>query len=479
MKQYAFNATIALLGAGFLMGASIGIVDARTLYSDDGISELNVPEYWVVSPHISKTASLRASDPRTDAAIVVNTYLPDEIKPMPLAGMADKLSRSLLEGLEKGQLSPPRKLIIQGRPAIEYEITGRMGDTRLGYLSTVVEGRTANHHLIAWPLAAGNNVVRDSRREVVASFRESTKQRSVRERIDLGFNWPQKSESTFDFHSKKTRRGKTSEIQMSGTTRVRALGDDQLLVSTQMNDYNMSPGDNEGAGNNVMQKVMQQAMSGIPDYVVSTDGAFIGVENRDNYLGRLEQALLKAVPPDAVDMQQQVKSLLKSLISEATLTQALQEEWNNLVANWAGGSYAKGERYIYAAQYQSAALGKTAFPMTITQRLLGRVPCHGGDKTQGCVLLEQTSRVTDPSFGKAMHAYVSKTVKDMAGDKANEVNITVDRAEFAKTVTLVTDPDTLLPYETNTSKITTVVISDHGQTETTRDVEESRTRYAY
>ncbi len=461
------------------MWMAMGSTSARTLYSDDGISELSVPEHWVLSPHISATASLRATDPRTNASLVVNSYLPDEIKPMPLARMAEKLSRALLDGLEKGRISPPRKLTIQGRPAIEYEITGRVGDMRLGYLSTVVEGRTAQHHVIAWPVAENNKAARAAQRELVATFKESTKQRSVRERIDLGFNWPRKTESTFDFHSKQTRRGQATEIRMNGHTRVRALGDNQLLISTQVADFSILPGGQNEARGAYLQNLLQQAVSGIPDYVVSTDGAFVGVENIDNYLARLEQSLFKALPGDDAAMQQKVKTLLKNLVSEATLTQAIQEEWNNQVANWAGGSYARGERYVFVAQYQAAALGAGAFPMTVTQRLLGRAPCNGGDPAQSCVLLEQVSRVSDPAFSQAMHAFVSKTVKDMAGDRAGEVNIAVDRAEFVKTVTVLTRPESLVPYETTTSKVTTVVVSDQGQTGTTLDTETARTRYAY
>ena len=479
MNRHAHKAALVLAGAACFIWTSVDTANARTLYSDDGISELNVPEHWEVSPHLSRTAVLRATDTRNEAYLVVNSYLPDEINPRPLTKQAEDFSRAMLEGLGNGQISQPRKLTIQGRPAIEYEITGRFGDTRLGYLSTVLEGRTATHHLIAWPLAEDSQPAREAQRDVVASFRESTKQRQVHERIDLDFNWPRKADAKFEFHSKKTRRGKTSEIRMSGITRIRALGENQLLVSTRVTDYKMAGDDRDKATNNLMQDVMQQAMSGIPDYVVNTDGAFVGIENMENHLGRLEQSLLKALPEDAGAMQQQVKQLLNSLVSEATLKQAIQDEWNNQVANWAGGSYAVRERYGHAAQYQAAALGKAVFPMTISQRLLGRVPCHGGDRANRCVLLEQVSKVSDPSFSKAMHAFVSKTVKAFAGDKASEVNVAVERAEFMKTVALVADPKTLLPYAINTSKVTTVVINDQGRTETTRDIEESSTRYAY
>ena len=48
-----------------------------------------------------------------------------------------------------------------------------------------------------------------------------------------------------------------------------------------------------------------------------------------------------------------------------------------------------------------------------------------------------------------------------------------------KTVTVLARPESLVPYETTTSKVTTIVVIDQGQTETTLDTETSRTRYAY
>lgn len=479
MRRPVFQAVITLLGAGLFIWGAIGPAHARTLYSDDGISELNVPEYWEVSPHLSRSAVLRAFDPQSGTALIVNTYLPDDINPMALAKQAEDLSHALLDGLENGQLSAARQLTIQGQPAIEYEVTGLLNGMPQRHLSTVVEGRTAKHHLIVWPWSVDDPAVREAQRKLVASFRESTKQRQVRERIGLAFNWPGKADSTFEFHGKKTRQGKTNAIRMNGITRVRSLGENQLLVNTQVTDYKVQSGDRDDAKRKLMQQVMQQALNGIPDYVVDTNGNFVGIENIDNYRERLERILLKALPEDAGAIRQKLKPLLQSLVSETALTQAIHDGWNDQVANWTGGSYALRERYVFAGQYRSAVLGEAAFPMTLAQRLLGRVPCNGRDKAMHCVMLEQVSRVTDPAFGKAMHAFVNKTIKDVAGDKAGEMNSTIERAEFVKTVTLVVDPETLLPYVSNTNKITTVVVSNRGRTETTQEMEESSTRYTY
>lgn len=481
MKRYAIQTAMALIGAGIFMGAPSTMAGTRTLYSDDGLSEISVPDDWRVTPHIGKTAALRVTDPRNDGYLLVNTYPPGETKPVAFEQLAEDLGRGLLEALEDGQISKPRKLTFHGRPAVEYEITGRIGEDRFAYLSVLVDGRAAKHHLVGWSLEAGYKANRSALRKVAASFRESAKRRAARERIELAFDWTGLTESRFSHQGKHSKRGETFELQTSGTTTIRPRGEAQLLISTQVLDYSMntSPNAKDKNKDDYMQNLLQQTMTQIPDYVVGIDGSFAGIENMGAYYARVEQALLTGLPGESTAVQAQAKQYLKRLISEEGLNLTLQDGWNNHVANWAGGAYAVGETYTYASQYQAPALGDTPFPMTITQQLTGRVPCHKEDPQTGCVRLVQISRVSDPGFNQAMNRFVNKTLKDLAGEKADKAGVAVDSTEIVKTVTLVADPRTMLPHEVITSDVTTTVVREKGRAETARDVNESVTRYMY
>lgn len=483
MKRYVIRTAMALIGAGFFMWASPTMAGTRILHSDDGLSEISVPDDWRVTPHIGKTAALRVTDSRNDGYLVVNTYLPGETKPVPFEQLAGDLSQALLEALEDGQISKPRTLTFHGRPAVEYEITGRLGESRFAYLSILVAGKAAQHHLVAWSLEAGYQANRSALRKAMASFRESAKRRAARERIELAFDWTGQAESRFSHQDKRSKRGETFELQTSGTTTIRPRGEDQLLIGTQVLDYGMntSPDDKDKNKNkdSYMQNLLQQTMTQIPDYVVGTDGSFVGIENMGAYYARIEQALLTGLPGESTAVQAQAKQYLKRLVSEEALNLTLQDGWNNHVANWAGGAYAVGETYTYASQYQAPALGDTSFPMTITQQLTGRVPCHKDDPQTGCVRLVQISRVSDPGFNRAMNQFVNKTVKDLAGENVDKAGVSVDSMEVVKTVTLVVDPRTMLPHEVITSDVTTTVVREKGHAETALDVNESVTRYMY
>lgn len=480
MNRPAIQTMIALAGAMMLAWTSSALAGPRTLYSDDGLSEISVPgAHWLVRPHIGRDAALRVTDTQGDGVLLVNTYLPDELDPMPLDKLSKKLNTRLMDGLRDGQLSSVRKLNLNGRPAVEYEISTFDGDTRVIYLSTVVEGKSAKHHLIAWMPEASYKANPKLLRNVISSFRESVKPRPAQARIDLEFGWPQKGEAKFSFASKRVKRGEVTEMQGGGTTAWRPLGENEVLISTQAADFKMTTNSKNKKKEDFMQNLLREAMSQIPDYVVSTDGEFIRVENMGAYYERFEKAMLQGMPGDGDESQAKVKQLMQQMISEESLSASLQDNWNTNVYNWTGGSYLPGETYTYFTQYQTPSFGDAQFPMTLTQQLTGRIACDANDKKQSCVRLRQTTRVSDPSYTRAMHQFVLKTIQDMSGASAKEINLSIDRAEVLKTVTLIVDPETMMPYEEKESSITTTVISEGGRSETVQDIDESSTRYTY
>ena len=475
MKRFAIRTTLALVGAGIIAWAPLA--GARTVYSDDGLSELNAPDHWATRADIGRSATLRVSDSRADHHLTVYSYLPGEYDPATLEQFAANFSGDLMESLDDGRLSEPLKLTVNGRPAVQYEVSGRVGEDRFVYLSTTVEGKRAKHQLVAIVSEADYPAARPALAKTLLSFRESVKKRPARERIELTFDWPQHGESSFTTHNRNTGRKGAREMQMRGTTTVRALEAEGFLVSTRVDDFKASAGDPGAAANDLVQNLMQAATSEIPDYVVSSEGEFVRVDNLGAYYKRLEEALLKSLPDDRAT-RKQAKKLMKNVFPEQALMATAQDAWDRQVANWVGSSYAVGERYTYEAQYQTPALGEAVFPMQVSQQLAGRVACHGEDKARSCVKLVQTSRVASADFDQAMQQYLERVFREAAGDQAAP-SVAVDGVEVVKTVTLVTDPATLMPYEENASEVKTLRITVNGQAQRSKEVDETVTRYAY
>ena len=444
---------------------------SSTIYSDDGVSELTAPDSWRTRPNLGRSGTIRLSDDAGGRYFIVNSYHPHEKDGSSIEEFAERVSRRLMNRLADGRISPPRQFSVNGRPAMEYEVSGKAGDLPLAYTSTVVEGEYARHHLIAWTPAERNRANREGLREVAASFRESAQRRPEKKRTDLTFDWPERMTSTATVRSKSNKRGEVMEMQARAVTTVRPLGADELLVSSKIAERRVMPAIKDKDKANYLAHVLKEATTDIPDYVVDRDGDFVRIENLGPYLKRLEDALVNGLPDGPKEARAKAREIVRAAVSEATLSASIQDEWNSIVGNWADGSYVPGEVYELHLSYQSPLLGEQSFPMVVTQQLAGREACRKGAAPNSCVRLVQTSRVSDPSFSRATSAFVRKTVG---------AEVSVDKAEVEKTVEVIADPKSLLPYRSTVKETKTFVISARGEApRASAETRESVTTYSY
>lgn len=445
-------------------------VKMHVIQSDDGLAEISVPEHWRTRPNLGRNADIRLADASGNNYLLVTSYQPGEADPMSLEEFAERLTSAIRDNVGNGKMSTARRLTINGMPAIEHELDVNLDGTGLVYLSTMADGRRARYHLIGW--AAADADVGELRR-VMSAFRESDIQRAALSRQNLDFNWPSKMTSKVSFHRKSSKRGETFEIRGEAVSSTRPEGADQLLISSRVTSVKMSRGDKSSGKDDgkdaYLQQVLEVATTNIPDYVVSRDGEFVRIDNLAGYHARVQDAIINRLLGDsqAVAMARQ---LVTSLLTEQSLAVAAQEEWNNVVENWTGGSYAVGKKYQYTVPYQAPAMENRTFPMVVTQELAARVPCHSGAAAKACVRLIQTSRVSGPEFTKATGEFVRNTVGK---------GVSVSDMEIVKTVEMVTDPKTMLPYRTNEKEVRRVTVNADGKANTSEDIKESSTTYVY
>jgi hypothetical protein len=470
MKHIALLAGISLLSL-LIACATPPPGKTRVLYSDDGLSEITLAGHWGTRPNFGKNADLRASDDTRGTYLMVNTYRPEDVKPMTLEKFSETLSSALRDNMQSAQLSSPRALTIGGRPAIEYEVRGAVGDIRLVYLSTVVDGRTARYHLVGWTQAEQFPANRDGLRLAAQNFRESDKPRPAKVRQSLTFQWPESLTSRVTFRNSETKRGEQFGIQGQLQTTVKPSGKENLQVSTKVINKKITSSPNKNKETDAyLQDVLKAVLTDIPDYTVSRDGDFVGIVNLADYHKRIQHALIEGLPKGNPDGRAMAEKMIKTMLGEQTLALLMEDEWNNVVGNWAGGSYTVGEQYEFTQSYQSPALGKRTFPMVVTQQLAGSTPCKPGSAVNNCVRLVQTSRVASEGFSRAMEEFLRKTV----GQK-----ISVEKMEVSKTIEIITDPKTLLPYRTQKKEVKSMAFSIDGKTQPSEEVSESFATYSY
>lgn len=474
--MWATSRIIAAAAALLLLAACAGTEQRTTdmpatVYSDDGLSELTVPGTWRTRPNLGKSGTIRVGDDDSVSYLIVNSYLPHELEAMLFAQFAERVSTRLMKRLGEGRISAPRSFSVNGRPALEHELSGMSGSMRLTYVSTVVEGEHARHHLVAWTSAQRYGANRDAMREMAASFRESAQKRAAKTRTDLTFGWPERMTATASMRSKSAKRGEVLEMSMRTVSTVRPLGEDHLLISGKVTERKMSPGTKDKGKAEYLERLLKEATAAVPDYVVDRDGDFVRTENLEPYLKTVEDALVNGLPEGPKEARAKARQLVKTLITEETLSALMQDEWNNIVGNWADASYVPGEVYEFQATYQSPALGDRTFPMRRTQQLAGRVACRKGAAADSCVRLIQVSQVSDPGFTRATSAFVRKTVG---------ADVSVDSAVVVKSVEVIADPQTLLPYRTVVKETKTFTVSAKGEApRTSEETSESVTTYSY
>lgn len=470
MVRTAWRA-VACMGLVVLAGCASTAGGGRYLVlSDDGLSELEAPRSWETRPNFSAKADLRLADAMGDNYLLVNTYLPEDTREMPLEEFGSRLSGALHKKMSQGRMSAPRALKIGERPAIEYELRSQDEESAIVYLSTVVEGARARYHLIAWTVADGDLA---GLRQVMSSFRESATRRAGVERVPLVFNWPQRLKSQGRFHLKASKRGEQYELQGESQMALRPAGQDELLVSTRITRHQLSGtlgGGKDKEKEAYLQGVVKATLTELPDYVVNTDGEFVRIENLSAYHRRVQDTLLKGLPAGNREAHAKARQMVEGMLTEEMLAASLQDEWGHLVGNWAGGSYAPGQTYSFTVPYQAPALERRSFPMVMTQQLAGRVPCHAAAKGAACVRLLQTTRVAGPEYTQAMSDFVRKTA---GGD------VRVTGMEVLSTVELVADPETLLPYSSSKKETKRVTVSVGGSSTTSEDVKETSASYRY
>ncbi len=440
---------------------------ARIVYSDDGVSELSIPDTWTVRPDFGRDAAIRVAEGNSKTFLLVNSYLPGEIAAATIGEFSRGYAQGLLDSLPNSRLGAEHSLEINGAPAYRHVVTGDIGEMRLTYVSTVIRGAAALHHVIGWTAASDYPQEGKVLDRVIASFRESPDPRPPRRRISLSFAWPESLQSAVNFHRKSVSRGQTSEIKAIYLTTVRPGDENELVVSTRTMSRNA--GAAQPIAGDYGRALVKQLGAEIPDYVVSRDGEFIRVANLSAYQRRVEDALVSSLPADAMGQKDRILALLKPGLTEKFLAASATNEWNKTIGGWVGSSYVPEQTYRFNETYYSPPLGDTPFVMNVSRRISGFASCTSSKP--GCVVLLQTATVAGDDFRLAMKRFLEKAL----GHEVRLQQITV-----VKHMEIIAEPDTLIPHRLRSSEETIVVMEDaDGKIHRSRETEDTNVTYNY
>ena len=439
----------------------------RTVYSDDGVSELSTPGEWKTRPDFGPDATIRVAEESGEAYLLVNSYFPGDIEPIALPEFARTWANNLAMNLPNATVVGPKTLTIDGMEAYRYIVTGDIDSERLTYVTTVVGGTRAMHHLIGWVAADGYSGEQHILNRIAGSFHESASARPARQRVALNFAWPQQLQSVAAFHRKSVKRGKASEVKAHYLSTVRPGDHDELIVSTRVVRQDVIDGD--GAKGDYLSKLLKEITTEIPDYVISNEGEFVRVDNLSAYQHRIETAVVSELPVDVKGREAEILAIVRPSLSEQFLAAAVTDEWNKTVGSWVSSSYAMGETYHFKEEYYAPSLAEKPFAMDVSRQIAGFAPCTGGKSI--CVKLIYVATVSGEDIRSAMARFLERAV----GAPVN-----VKRVSVVRKREIIAEPDTLIPHRSRSIEETIVVIEDNnGEAHTSRDTQDTRVTYSY
>jgi hypothetical protein len=160
---------IMVIGVLTLLGQK---VTPTAITADDGKSQVTVPGTWQKLSNLNDEADLQAGYPRQEQYLIVLTESKVDLVDIDLEAYAELILQKLTHNLQSPQISEPRNLTINGRPAIQYEVRGIVKNLNVVYWLTSVEGAKHFHQVLAWTLASKVEANQPVLREVIESFHE-------------------------------------------------------------------------------------------------------------------------------------------------------------------------------------------------------------------------------------------------------------------------------------------------------------------
>lgn len=185
----------------------------------------------------------------------------------------------------------------------------------------------------------------------------------------------------------------------------------------------------------------------IPSYLVSPSGELVGIDG----LARLQSEAREMLSADLEASERQgpaARELLEKLVSrEFFMTQA-NEVWSELVGFWIGSELEIGATYEFDQEVANPLVPNVMLPFTYRFGATERVPCFEGGDKDACVALELVS-FPDPD---AMEALILELLERMNGVDASD-QVFYERLQMENYALLVADPETLIPYRLESSKL--------------------------
>ena len=201
------------------------------------------------------------------------------------------------------------------------------------------------------------------------------------------------------------------------------------------------------------------------DYRVSRAGDFLGLDDPRSFMQSMRSAIDARINTIPEDLLVHVRPTMELTLSQANFRSVMESGWRSEVGRWIDKSLQHGQPLIVEEMQDLPVFGDAEAPAQVSYRFIGHAPCGNGD--DGCVELEVRAVIDGPEAIQA-----SQLAMRISGN----TRLDVTRYRTETTGRVITDPDTLVPYQSHlewrhttelTSEFETISIRESGVLATT------------
>lgn len=294
--------------------------------------------------------------------------------------------------------------------------------------------------------------------------------------VELEFDWPAGLDATVTFEGERTRSNgdRVRRTTARGSYRLTTEAVDGGLL-LRYSDFVLEPDDDAPAEG--LQREVQQLMtrigSALPATVVAADGSIARFEGTAAMLEEFRtafEALAARVPESA---RPRFRQALAQLLSAEVVERRMAESWNRDVGAWVGAELERGALYELEVSEPAPLLGNTAVPMTVTFEYLGPIACSADDDAPRCASLRMRSVIDADGLGEPLRRFIEKLAA--TGRPVPEFR----DVRMETTVTVTTDPATLLPRQVVAEKVSSLTVLGNGQSQAVGESQTQSYEYRY
>jgi hypothetical protein len=143
----------------------------QVLRSADGTLEITVPGGFKVDK-LNDQAAIQAANRMGELYVVVVSEPKEDLSEMTLQKLSDVARGTQLRSMKDSKEEGPVTRTINGRPALEYTLSGSVEGANVVMKHVVIEGSRRWHQILVWTLRSKWEAEKGTLDNIVASLRE-------------------------------------------------------------------------------------------------------------------------------------------------------------------------------------------------------------------------------------------------------------------------------------------------------------------